>query len=89
MKARQIGLGIFAAASLALAASAFAHPGEGGRMGHGATGAGQAQGRHAGMQERMAERMAQHRDHGAGRQGGAAAGGCPMGQQAAQGEHKH
>jgi hypothetical protein len=92
-RARHLGLGIVAAAGLVLATSAFAQPGEGGRMGHGATGGAQAHERHAGMNhERMAQRMAQHRGgHAEGAQAGAAQGGCPMmgAQAGAQAEHKH
>ena len=96
IKARKIGLGILAAASLAFGASAHAHPGGG--MGPGATGAqhGQhagAQGPQAGMQGRMAQRMGQmgqQGEHARGRQG-AAAGGCPMqsAQANTQGGHTH
>ena len=88
-RAKHLAVGILAAASVAFAASASAQPGEGGRMGHGASGP-HAQGQHAAMQARMAQRMAQHQAKHQGARGQQGAGGCNMGAQGgAEGEHKH
>ena len=91
-RARQIGLGILAAVSFAVAASAYAQPGEGRHKGSaGVPHAHDAgQGQHGAMQARMAQRMAQHQGAQAGGEHGGMGCGPSKGQQSgAEGEHKH